>query len=217
MTETNMLREHINKLFAEAPPTRRAVELKEELLQNLTEKYNDLINEGKTPDAAYHIAVASIGDVSSLIGELRGAPAYTPEQEQELRAYRQRKAILTAVAVMLYILCPVPVIVIQNVMGLLLLFVFVAAATGLIIYQSMNKPLFLAKEDTVTEEFKQWREDTSKSRQMFKAISSALWTLALIVFFLWSFSSGQWLYTWLVFPIAGALNAILKAAMDLKQ
>lgn len=217
MTETNRLREHIDKLFADAPPTRRAAELKEELLQNLTEKYDDLVSQGKTPDAAYNVAVASIGDVSALIGELRGAPSYTPEQEQELRAYQQRKALLTAIAVMLYILSPVPVIVIAGLPGLLLLFVFVATATGLLIYQSMNKPLFLAKDDTVTEEFKQWRENTSKGRQLFKALSSALWAVAVVIYFLLSFYTGQWHITWVVFPIAGALSAILKAVIDLKQ
>ncbi len=113
---------------------------------------------------------------------------------------------------------PVPIILLQDVAGLLLLFVFVAGATGLLIYQHMNKPVFLADEDeTVANEFKQWRESTGRNRQMLKAISSALWTLALIVYFLWSFSSRAWHITWLIFPIAGALSAILKAAMDLKQ
>ena len=41
------LRRYIDDLFANAPSTVRAVELKEELYQNLTDKYNDLIAEGK--------------------------------------------------------------------------------------------------------------------------------------------------------------------------
>ena len=42
------LRRYIDDLFANAPSTVRAVELKEELYQNLTDKYNDLIAEGKS-------------------------------------------------------------------------------------------------------------------------------------------------------------------------
>ena len=41
------IRKHINELFKDAPKTRRAVELKEEMAQNTIEKYEDLIAEGQ--------------------------------------------------------------------------------------------------------------------------------------------------------------------------
>ena len=66
------LRCYIDDLFANAPSTVRAVELKEELYQNLTDKYNDLIAQGKSEESAYNIAIASIGDVDSLISGLSG-------------------------------------------------------------------------------------------------------------------------------------------------
>lgn len=37
------LRNKVDELFVNAPRTRRANDLKEELLANLTDKYNDLI------------------------------------------------------------------------------------------------------------------------------------------------------------------------------
>ena len=40
------IRKHIESLFADAPKTRKAIELKEELTQNTIEKYEDLISEG---------------------------------------------------------------------------------------------------------------------------------------------------------------------------
>ena len=40
------IRNHINELFAEAPKTRKAMDLKEEMTQNTIEKYEDLIREG---------------------------------------------------------------------------------------------------------------------------------------------------------------------------
>ena len=45
------IRRHVDELFSGTAPSRRSVELKEEMIQNLTEKYNDLIAEGKTPEA----------------------------------------------------------------------------------------------------------------------------------------------------------------------
>ena len=35
------LREHIEKLFKNAPQTRQAVEIKEEILQNTIDRYNE--------------------------------------------------------------------------------------------------------------------------------------------------------------------------------
>ena len=40
------IRKHINGLFTEAPKTRKAMELKEEMIQNTIEKYEDLVSEG---------------------------------------------------------------------------------------------------------------------------------------------------------------------------
>ena len=41
------LRSYINTLFQDAPQTKKTVELKEEMLQNLTDKYNDLVAAGQ--------------------------------------------------------------------------------------------------------------------------------------------------------------------------
>ena len=61
------LREYVENIFKDAPNTLKAVELKEEIVQNLIEKYHDLLNEGKTEQAAYNISVVSIGDVNELL------------------------------------------------------------------------------------------------------------------------------------------------------
>ena len=98
------LRCYIDDLFANAPSTVRAVELKEELFQNLTDKYNDLIAEGKSEEAAYNIAIASIGDVDSLISGLSGTKSV------ESQASKKRSGIFVSIAIALYILSPVPVI-----------------------------------------------------------------------------------------------------------
>lgn len=45
--------------------------MKEEILTNLLDKYHDLLEEGKSQEAAYSIAVASIGDMQELLAELQ--------------------------------------------------------------------------------------------------------------------------------------------------
>ena len=65
------LREYMDRLFSQAKPTRSTVELKEEMLQNLIEKYHDLLAEGKSEEAAYNIAIASVGDISELLKQIK--------------------------------------------------------------------------------------------------------------------------------------------------
>lgn len=64
------LRRHVDSLFGGTAATRNIIDFKEELLQNLREKYADLIREGKSEDESYHIVIAGIGDVTGLIRSL---------------------------------------------------------------------------------------------------------------------------------------------------
>ncbi|WP_435790140.1 permease prefix domain 1-containing protein [Clostridium sp.] len=59
-------RERLYELFEDSPQTNRARELKEELLANLMDKYNDLISCGKAEYEAFNIAISGIGDVDEL-------------------------------------------------------------------------------------------------------------------------------------------------------
>ena len=58
---------HINELFRDIPKEPNVFEIKEELLSNLNEKYNDLMAEGKSDDEAYSLAISSIGDINGLL------------------------------------------------------------------------------------------------------------------------------------------------------
>ena len=210
------LREYIEDLFAAAPESVRAVEVKEEFIQNLTEKYNDLLSEGKSEEAAYNIAVSSVGDVSGLIRELQGLPEQYTALAEENQQLRKRSALLTAIAVGLYIISPIPVIILFNHrLGVVMLFVIVAIATGLLIINNMTKSSAVYAQETMVDEFQEWRGQKSKSNQVYKSISSAVGTLGLIAYFLVSFETGAWYITWVIFPIIGAVNGIIKAIFDL--
>lgn len=213
----NKLREYIDNLFATAPSNRKTVEVKEEILQNLTDKYNDLIAEGKGEDVAFNIAVASIGDVSDLIRELQGLPRHYEQMAEENERRRSKSAVITAIAVAMYILSPAPVILIQNEVGVVLLFVIVAAATAMLIFNGINKSKGQPVPDTMVDEFKEWRERNTGKNQLLKAVTSAVFAVGLVIYFLVSFTTGAWHLTWLIFPIIGAVNGIVKALFDLAK
>ena len=137
------LREYIDLVFADAekraPGNQRVADLKEEILQNLYEKYDDLIANGKSPAAAYNAAVAGVGDISGLLdavsgggsdsrpetvsrdsgggsGQTREEPPKRPrfltaEEREAEQKYRKKAAVLRSVATALYILCWVPLVV----------------------------------------------------------------------------------------------------------
>ena len=205
------LRNFIDDLFANAPSTVRAVELKEELYQNLTDKYNDLIAEGKSEESAYNIAVASIGDVDSLIQGLSG------EKRVESEKSRKRSAILTAIAIALYILSPVPVILIQREIGVMFLFLFVAAATGLLIYNGVTRERYVKTDDTMVEEFKEWKHHGKQKNKAVDAILGSFWLIAVCVYIVISFITGAWHITWIIFLIAAAVSSMIKGIFMLKQ
>lgn len=205
---------YIDSIFEQAPCTQKAIELKEEIRQNSTEKYQDLLSQGKTEEAAYNITIASMGDIGELIGSLRGDTAAVPPVEKT----RRRSALLTATAIALYILSVVPCILLQDeTIGPVLLFVMVAVATALLIYNHMSAPKYRKREDTMVEEFREWSDQNSREKQVFKAISSALWSLTAVVYILVSFLTMAWHITWVIFLIAGAIEGIVKAVFDLRK
>ena len=61
------IRQKVEVLFASAPRNKKVQELKEEMISNLEEKYQDLITCGKSEEEAFDITIASIGDIDELI------------------------------------------------------------------------------------------------------------------------------------------------------
>lgn len=212
------LRAYVETLFEQAPKTRKAYELKEEMIQNLVEKYHGLCDEGKSEEAAYNIAVNSIGDTGELIAGLsEPVPALTPEEERK----KNRYASLTALAVALYILSVIPLVSLSQVgsgtLGLSIMLAFIAAATGLLIYISMTRPRYYKTEDTMVEEFKEWKHTKDSRGEVLKSIGSALWMLTIVTYFIISFGTGAWHITWIVFLIGAAIQQIIKAIFQLKK
>lgn len=213
------LREHIEELFAGAPKTKQAVEIKEEILQNTIDRYNDLIAEGKSEEAAYNISVAGIGDVDHLINSMMVPKSMSGYTKEEIDKNRRQRSILLAVAVSLYILCIIPPIIFDAIgsdtLGPVMMFVIAAIATALIIYRSGISLNYDKSDDTVVESFKEWSRENSTKKEIVKAINAAISTFTLVVYLVVSFMTGAWHITWLIFFIGMALKNVAKAICDL--
>lgn len=204
------IQSYVEKLFENAPKTKKSKELKEEIIANLIEKYNDLIESGMNAENAYDEVVSNIGDIDDLID-------YEDKYIEEEKVHREKSAKVTAIAVVLYIMCPVCVITIQNEIGVVLLLTCVALATGLLIHNEMSKPQYIKEDSSMVEEFKEWKSGSDNKRRAIKSLSSAMWSIITALYFVISFVFGAWSISWIIFIIGAALEKTIKAYFELKE
>jgi len=217
------LRRYIDGLFARTAHTKKAVELKEEMLQNMQDKYDDLIAEGKTPEAAYNIVIAGVGDVGGLLYEL-DADAPDTDEMIEYETGRRVSAMLTAIAVMGYILSFLPLMILgifgsafATRIGVPLMFLMIAASTGLLVYNGMTKPKGYKRSDSIVEEFREWQADSHDRKALRRAISSAFWAILISLYFIISFWTSAWHLTWILFLLGAAVEAIINLLFTVKK
>ena len=215
----DQLIQYVNLLFAGNSDVE---DIKQEILQNTLDRYDDLILRGKTQEEAYRQAIAGIGDVNEILGgkaapgdtEENQAPAYAPMPEFEGTAYVVAR-LMRALAIFLYIISPVPLFLFSRLgwdeIGLCCLLIIVGIATALLLL--FKSPKKQSQEYTEYAD----RPDYSGSRKALKkSVGSLISTVGLVLYFVISFSTGAWFITWLIFPIIGAVKGVVNACIDMK-
>ena len=130
------LQQYVELLFAGAPDSE---DIKQEILQNTLDRYDDLIAQGKVPEAAYRLAITGIGDINEILGSaaqvIPAAPAREVHPEEDAAAAKRKRT--RAIAIGLYIICIIPLIVLSSfgldILGLCATLSIVAVATVAII------------------------------------------------------------------------------------
>lgn len=212
------IRNYVEHIFEDKPKTKKIVELKDELVTNLIEKYNDLLKE-KSEEEAYNTVIAGIGDIDELISELNDNASVNDEYMQK---YQNKKAKYIAIAVMLYILSILPVIYLEEAwgngeFGVMLMLTMVAIATGLLVYIGASKPIYLKQNDTIVEEFKEWNSQNKEQDKAKYAILSSVWLFVVALYFVMSFALNAWPYSWIIFVIGAAINQIISAIFEMRR
>ena len=215
------IKNYVEALFADAPKTKKAIELRQEIYTNLLDKYNDLIASGAAPDEAYEIVKKSIGNVDELIRGLYETSSDESDVDEEIR--KKKTAKFNAISVMLYILSPIFIIIFWTlstpqlnltVIGVVLFFVSIAVATGLLVYCNMMYPKYKKIDDTVVEEFKEWQAESKNKKERKYKYSGVFWLLIVILYFIISFTTGAWFITWILFLIGAAIEQIIKITIN---
>lgn len=218
--------QYLDRVFAQAPCTQKAVEMKEAILADVLEKYEDLIASGRSEEEAYNLAVGSIGDLSKLIADLRNGEnvAMSNAKENnysfqnqvdpaEVAKYKQRSGLLRSIAVAMYICCVIWPILLGDVAGPVMMFIFIGVATALMIYSASTNPYKNVRIEGCVKEAS--NSESSKGNPAFTAINSALWALTVLVYVVVSFATSAWYITWVIFLISVAISNIVRALFDL--
>ncbi len=202
--------QYVDLLFAGAQD---AAEIKQEILQNTLDRYDDLIAQGKTPEAAYSLAISGIGDISEVLNRepATGIVAEVRSEPVEVKTLPLWKKLLRAAAIFLYIISIVPLLVLgemnMGVLGLCGTIGVVAVATVLIILSSGGSEKKEEKKE----------EDLTPRQALRKAVKKTISSVGLVVYLAVSFVTGAWFITWLIFPIMAAVEGLVMAIMDLKE
>lgn len=215
---------YVDFLFAGAPKTAKTEETKAEILQNTLDKFDDLVAEGKSPEAAYSLAVAGIGDITELLTQESPRPcsdSAPAQRRQEREAVDQKRSLMRTIAIVLYITCILPPIFfdgtrLEDTLGPALMFVMIAIATALMVLQNDMKRKGTAPAASGTARAEE-DEAYAARRQLHRAVSGAVWTLGMVAYFIVSFTTGAWHITWLIFPMTAALTGIVRAILTLSE
>lgn len=157
------IKSYLNNMFANLPRTARVADLKNNILSNMEEKYNELKQQGKSENEAIGIVISEFGNIDELINELgirqendgQSKPVVTREEVEAYLAVKKVMGLQVGIGVFLCILASALFVLITTlleygfihsnisadnagVLGVIVLFPFVAIAVGIFIFSGMK-------------------------------------------------------------------------------
>jgi len=226
------LKNHFAVLFENAPNTRKALELKEELLANAEERYQDLLSDGISPEDATKNVIKSIGNVSELFQDFE---ELDNEEKFKFSQNAKKVAVYKTVAIGIYIFSAIVFLFFVMInsyqvdwymgmnsfnyiwFGLILMMLIDIIPTCMLVYIFSLYPGYIKRNDTVVEEFKEWQVKTSKTKSIKLSVALVLWSFTLLVYFVVSFMTMAWYITWILFIVAICIQFIITLLFQIKE
>lgn len=205
---------YVNSIFEGIPDAPELQELREEILQNTLDRYDEECARGVSETVAYNVAVMSIGDTDELLAAYR-----KPKKEK-----KSSRRVCVAIAIALYILCVVPPAVADEMgwpeaLGVSLMFLMIAAATALIILSGGREkpaaPKASAPQGVPVQPAAQpvqaasAQEERSSAVKILRGVLTPLYWLAAVGLFLAAGFAGYWHVAWVIFIAAGAVGDVI--------
>ena len=216
------IKNYVDVLFNDIPQTRKAAELKEEILSNLNEHFEAHIAEGKSENQAYTESLADLGDVDELLESL------APERElkPKIDDYRKKAAKYKSIAVMLYIFGAILLTCIPGtaaifglgadtakfgIIGFAGMMICIAIATGILIYTKNSVPQdvepYLVRGKS---HVKSMYDAPDEIDPFWQSVWKLYWLVVTIIYLGLSFATHAWHVTWIIWLIASAVQQAIR-------
>lgn len=164
------IKSYLETMFANLPATAEVLKAKDELWGMMEDKYNELINEGKSENEAVGTVISEFGNLDELAETLglnrqSSAPVdnrrtLTQDEARSFVSAGSRHAFLTALGVFLCIFSVVPVAACSAIhnnfietMGTVALFIIAAFGVGIFIITNslMSKYDYIKKHECIID------------------------------------------------------------------
>ncbi len=228
------IRNYVEALFATLPQREDVLRVKADMLANLEDKFNALLDEGKNEAEATGIVVASIGSAEELRSEFgldAGALEELPETAskpvdpalaEEYRRYQDRKHIMIAVAVALFILSPFTQNLFENLFhlesfGNFLFFFMIAAGVALCILSGRRDDYYAELFSLGKDEDDDEDGTDNTNYRVTTLFSSIAFPAAAVVYLCIGVLWNLWHPGWLIFVACGALSAAIAGIEYFRQ
>lgn len=157
------IKNYLDNMFSSLPKTARIIDLKNNILANMEDKYNELKRQGKSENEAIGIVISEFGNIDELMNELGiqkeeeadTLPQISREDVEEYLYIKKKMGNLIGFGVFLCILGAAMLILYHSLLsngvirlgitgdaaeipGVIILLVMVAVAVGLFIYSGMS-------------------------------------------------------------------------------
>ena len=205
------IRQYFSTIFADAPKTRMALDLKQEMTQSAIDKYNDMVADGYSEKDAYQNVINSIGDVTELFPEVEEKNLFALSEKD-----RKKKAMMTACAVGMYIFAGAVFLFfgmlseylgdedIMMAIGFVMAIVICIPPTVMLVYAANMYPGYIKKNHD------------NKEKAALKTIHSLIWTITFLLYFTISIVTFAWNVTWIIFLIAACVQKIVQLVFELR-
>ena len=190
------IKKYLETMFMQLPNTREVLKAKAELGQMMEDKFNELIAEGKAENEAIATVLAEFGNLDEVAESLgiKEVVHQAPVDKrvvklEEARSFvedREKASFRTAIGVMLCILCPVSEIIVgENMghkgMGVLALFMTLALAIGLFIYNSVQSDKWSWMEKTPCAVEFATIDEINKARENFRPLKAVFLCAGIVL------------------------------------
>ena len=194
------IKNYLESMFAQLPNTPDVWRAKDELLQMMEDRYNDLMDSGKTENEAIGTVIAEFGNLDELADTLGISQAMnqTPhydaknlslEDAHTMIREKSKGSFIIGIAVLLFITCcSGPIIttaIVDNdaagMLGTVILFLMIAAGIGLCVYENIK----LSKWDFLKNEPYQINAETAtaiyQESESYRSTSALLTAVGIIL------------------------------------